>query len=312
MQREFRQFEWNGQLESDWRVLLALALAEDLGHDGDWTSRALIAPGIRGSAELVARRAGVIAGLPAVPATLAAVDPGLRFSPAVDDGQRVEASQLVGRIDGPAVAILSAERIMLNLLGRLSGIATRTRQFVDAVAGTAARIYDTRKTTPGWRRLEKYAVRCGGGWNHREGLFAAVLIKDNHLAVGRVGRGPDETFSAANAVRRARAFLRQQRGDAAEPMIVEVELDSLDRLEEVLAAEPDIVLLDNMTPAQLREAVARRDALGSRVEFEASGGVDLENVRDVAGCGVERISIGALTHSAPALDLALDWADPAD
>lgn len=311
MPREFRQFEWNEQIKSDWRALLALALAEDLGHDGDWTSRALIAPGVHGSAELVARRAGVIAGLPGVPVTLAAVDPALRFSPELSDGRRVEAGQVVGRIEGPAAAILSAERIVLNLLGRLSGIATRTGQFVDAVAGTDARVYDTRKTTPGWRRLEKYAVRCGGGWNHREGLFAAVLIKDNHLAVGRAGPSPNETYSAAEAVRRARDFLCRHRGDTAEPLIVEVEIDSLDRLEEVLAAEPDIVLLDNMTPAQLREAVARRDALRAPVELEASGGIDLGNIREVAASGVERISVGALTHSAPALDLALDWSAPA-
>ena len=210
-------------------------------------------------------------------------------------------------------ACLAAERVLLNLLGRLSGIATLTRQYVDAMAGTKARIYDTRKTTPGWRRLEKYAVRCGGGWNHRTGLFEAVLIKDNHLAFGSQSPATATAtdalrYTPAEAVGLARRFLREQAAaDAAAPMIVEVEVDSLDQLDAVLAAGPDLVLLDNMQPGELRQAVARRDAVAPAVELEASGGVDLRGVRRIAETGVERISVGALTHSAVALDIGLDW-----
>jgi nicotinate-nucleotide pyrophosphorylase (carboxylating) len=198
------------------------------------------------------------------------------------------------------------ERPLLNLLGRLSGIATLTREYVAQIAGTKARVYDTRKTTPGWRRLEKYAVRCGGGMNHRTGLFDAVLVKDNHLALAA-----GENVTPADAVRRARDFLEQTNAqrDGGE-LLIEVEVDSLDQLANVLPAGPDIVLLDNMSPATLREAVRRRDALAPAVELEASGGVTLQTIRGIAETGVERISVGALTHSAPALDLGLDWCLP--
>jgi nicotinate-nucleotide pyrophosphorylase (carboxylating) len=201
---------------------------------------------------------------------------------------------------------------MLNLLGRLSGIATLTRQFVEAVAGTKARIYDTRKTMPGWRRLEKYAVHCGGGHNHRTGLYDAILIKDNHLAFGREEHNA-AAFTPAVAVRKAQAFLAEQlasessRGAPDPQMLIEIEVDSLEQFREVLPERPDIVLLDNMTPEQLREAVRIRDAGGFACELEASGGVDLQTVRAIAESGVERISSGALTHSAINLDVALDW-----
>jgi nicotinate-nucleotide pyrophosphorylase (carboxylating) len=270
----------------------------------------------------------------------------------------VAAEECVGTIEGPARGLLGAERILLNLLGRLSGIATLTRRYVDAVAGTKARIYDTRKTTPGWRRLEKYAVRCGGGWNHRGGLDEAVLIKDNHLALAARSAGAgtaaerwSAAFTPAEAVARARRFIWQHVPPLT--IIVEVEVDTLEQLDAVLGEKgespsfprsaweptvgdagshaergnqnpnnaergnqnpnspdpffPDIVLLDNMTPAQLREAVARRDAAGATVELEASGGVDLATVGAIAAAGVERISVGALTHSAVALDFGLDW-----
>jgi len=176
-----------------------------------------------------------------------------------------------------------------------------TRQFVQAVQGTSAGVYDTRKTTPGWRRLEKYAVRCGGGRNHRTGLFDAVLIKDNHLALMQLRPG--------EAVRRARDFLRSslRDPDQAEAMIIEVEVDTLEQLEDALPAGPDLILLDNMSLSQLRAAVVRRDAVAPGVELEASGGVNLQTVRAIADTGIERISVGALTHSAVALDVALDW-----
>jgi nicotinate-nucleotide pyrophosphorylase (carboxylating) len=241
--------------------------------------------------------------------TLRRFDDRLRWRSAAWDGQAIAAGQALGRIDGPGRGLLAAERPLLNFLGRLSGIASLVRKYVDAVAGTAARIYDTRKTTPGWRSLEKYAVRQGGGWNHRAGLFEAVLIKDNHLAfgehLGQMGTVP--LFSPAEAVVRARRFLADRLGPAGRDVIVEVEVDTLEQLDEVLAARPDLILLDNMTPAQLREAVGRRDAAGTAIELEASGGIDLATVRQIAETGVERISVGAVTHSAATLDFGLDW-----
>ena len=204
--------------------------------------------------------------------------------------------------------LLVAERLLLNLVGHLSGIATLTRQYVQQTAGTSARIYDTRKTLPGYRRLEKYAVRCGGGHNHRTGLFDAILIKDNHLAFGR--SAAQAGFTPAEAVAASRQFLQATLSpELAERMIVEVEVDSLQQLDEVLPACPDIVLLDNLPPEQLAEAVRRRDAAGSSAQLEASGGVRLESVGRIAQSGVDRISVGALTHSAPWLDVGLDWSD---
>jgi nicotinate-nucleotide pyrophosphorylase (carboxylating) len=302
MAREFQQIIWDQRLEHDWNALLRLAIAEDLGTAGDWTTNALVDNDIMGQAKVVVRKAGVVAGLPGVGPTLAVVDPRLRWSPQTEDGQRVAKGECLGAIGGPARGLLSAERIVLNLLGRLSGIATLTCQYVDAVAGTKARIYDTRKTTPGWRRLEKYAVRCGGGCNHRGGLDEAVLIKDNHLALGATGA---TAFAPAEAVVLARQFAQQHVADHT--LIVEVEVDTLDQLDAVVSVHPDIVLLDNMTPALLREAVARRNAADPSIELEASGGVNLATVRAIAESGVDRISVGALTHSAPALDIGLDW-----
>ena len=304
MSKEFQQTVWDAQLEKDWQALLRLAIDEDLGTRGDWTSRALVAEDVAGRAAVVARQPGVVAGLPGVATALAAFDPYLRWWPQTDDGQSVAKDTCVGTVEGPARALLAAERVLLNLLGRLSGIATLTRQYVDAVAGTKARIYDTRKTTPGWRRLEKYAVRCGGGRNHRRGLDEAVLIKDNHLALGsRAGEAGQ--FTPAEAVLRARRFVAATAGDLA--MVIEVEVDTLEQLDAVFPARPDIVLLDNMAPGQLREAVERRDARDPAIELEASGGVNLGTVRQIALSGVERISVGALTHSAVALDFGLDW-----
>jgi nicotinate-nucleotide pyrophosphorylase (carboxylating) len=360
MPREFPQITWDSRLDADCRALIGLALAEDLGVEGDWTSKALMPEDAERRAAVAAREETVVAGLPAVGLTLAAVDPRLKWRPEVQDGAVLGPGARAGVIEGPAQGILAAERILLNFISRLSGIADLTRQYVAAVAGTAARIYDTRKTAPGWRRLEKYAVRCGGGWNHRAGLSEAVLIKDNHLAWGGVkdggqdgnqtGRvesrkskveiktptldsrlstfdkqqmhskqaensaedsnslpkGEGRIFTPAEAVRRARDYLRRHAGERSAEMIVEIEVDTLDQLAAVLPAGPDLVLLDNMTPEELRRAVALRNRLNSGVELEASGGVDLSRVREVAETGVERISVGALTHSAPARDFGLD------
>ena len=209
---------------------------------------------------------------------------------------------------GPARDLLTAERLVLNLLGRLSGIATHTRRYVDAVSGTAAGIYDTRKTTPGWRRLEKYAVRCGGARNHRTGLFDAVLIKDNHLALLARQSGAAQAAPDA-AVARVRRFLEETAHEHARlmHMLIEVEVDTLEQIDQALRALPDIVLLDNMPVEQLRDAVRRRNECSPETELEASGGVTLETIRGIAETGVERISVGALTHSAVTLDVALDW-----
>lgn len=298
--KDFTQQGWDEAAAAAWEELLRLAVREDLERLYDWTTVALVASAAQGAARVVARRAGVAAGLAAAPRTLDEYDRALEWQPMAVDGEHLQAGQPLGRIEGPARGILTSERVLLNLLGRLSGIATLTRRYVEAVAGTRARIYDTRKTTPGWRVLEKYAVTQGGGHNHRLGLYDAVLIKDNHLAL----RSERHAGGAAQAVRDARAFVDSM---AAGPMIVEVEVDSLAQLADALDAGPDVVLLDNFKVDALREAVALRDVRRPGTPLEASGGVSLDSVRAIAETGVDRISVGALTHSAPWLDIALDW-----
>ncbi len=307
MTKEFRQIEWDQTVEDDCRQIIRLAVREDLDRLFDWTTLCLVPSGVRGSAAVVSRKSGVVAGLRAAELALSEMDGEVNWSAAAADGEAVSAGQTLATVDGPARSLLSAERILLNLIGRLSGIATLTRSYVDAVSGTRARIYDTRKTTPGWRRLEKYAVRCGGGHNHRTGLFDAILIKDNHLAFAAAGVGAPR-MTPAEAVRRARETADSMIADQpATPLIVEVEVDTLAQLGEVLGAGPDLVLLDNMPPELLSRAVALRNALAPGIELEASGGVELASVAAIAASGVERISVGALTHSAPGLDVGLDW-----
>jgi len=306
MSKEFHQVTWDDALQADAQQIIRLAIREDVEDQCDWTSRALVPPQATGQAAVVARQSGVIAGLPAAEMALAEIDARLHWEPQMTDGAALLSGDRVALIRGPAQSLLTAERTVLNLLGRLSGIATLARRYVDAVSGTKARIYDTRKTTPGWRRLEKYAVRCGGASNHRTGLFEAVLIKDNHLAFGAASSDATH-YTPAEAVIRARAFLAEHAPASGRGMIVEVEVDTLEQLDQVLRADPDIVLLDNMSPDQLREAVARRDAANPAVELEASGGVNLQTIRAIAESGVDRISVGALTHSAVSLDIALDW-----
>lgn len=304
--KEFRQIAWDEDVEDDCRQLIRLAVREDLGRLYDWTTVALVGETATGKARVAARQPGVIAGLPAARVALDEYDPQIEFEPRAADGDAAAAGQVVAELSGPARSLLTAERPLLNLLGHLSGIATLTSEYVRAAAGTAARIYDTRKTTPGWRRLEKYAVRAGGGWNHRLGLFDAILIKDNHLALGATvehGR-----YTPAEAVMKTREFLCDLGADdPRREMIVEVEVDTLEQLAEVLPAEPDIVLLDNLPPAALREAVRMRNAANPQILLEASGGIDLTTVADVAASGVDRISVGALTHSARWFDVGLDW-----
>jgi nicotinate-nucleotide pyrophosphorylase (carboxylating) len=302
---EFHQTVWDKLLEDDCRQLVRLAVREDLDRHMDVTTMALIEPESQGRAVVVARQSGVMCGLRAIELTLDEMEITAQWTPHVHDGDAVVPATVVGTLTGPARDLLTAERLLLNLVGRLSGVATLTRQYVRQVAGTRARIYDTRKTTPGWRRLEKFAVRCGGGCNHRTGLFDAVLIKDNHLAhVAAAGHG---RLSPAEAVDHVRRRLREMLPNDAESMIVEVEVDSLEQLALVLPKQPDMVLLDNMSLDQLRQAVVLRDASEVITQLEASGGVNLTTVADIAQTGVDRISVGALTHSAAALDVALDW-----
>jgi nicotinate-nucleotide pyrophosphorylase (carboxylating) len=244
-----------------------------------------------------------VAGLPTVPTVLGEMELGIQWEQKVDDGGAVQAGASLGIFEGAAAEILRAERIVLNFLGHLSGVATLTHKYVQQAQGTKVRIYDTRKTTPGWRLLEKYAVRCGGGHNHRLGLYDAILIKDNHLALlASEGMTP-----AMAAIRAKLVGALKPSGGSGGPLLIEIEIDRLDDLDAVLRAAPDIVLLDNMSPAQLAEAVACRNRVAPQVELEASGGVSLETVRAIAQAGVDRISVGALTHSAPSMDFGLDW-----
>jgi nicotinate-nucleotide pyrophosphorylase (carboxylating) len=272
------------------RAVVSGALAEDIGQ-GDLTTLAVIPAGARAEALVVMREPGVVAGLPVLEAVFAALDSALTLESDVADGQSVAAGATLARVAGSARAILTGERVALNLLQRLCGIATLTARYVAAVRGLPVRILDTRKTTPGLRALEKYAVRAGGGTNHRFGLYDAVMLKDNHLAL-LAAHGVD----IGEAVARARA--------AVGPMVrIEVEADTVEQVRAAAAAGADLILLDNMGPALLREAVA---AAAGRARLEASGSITLETVRAVAEAGVDYISVGALTHSARALDIGLD------
>lgn len=266
---------------------LRIALREDLGRAGDLTTNAIVAAERAGSADLVARGAGTVSGLIAAARVFALLDPTIDVELFVRDGARVEAGTRLARLNGALRTILTGERTALNMLGRLCGVATATRRYVDLVAGTRATIVDTRKTTPGMRALEKAAVRDGGGKNHRFGLDDAILIKDNHVAVAG---------GIVPAIVAARAF-------AGHLVLVEVEVDTLEQLDEALGAGAQIVLLDNFTIDGLAEGVRRT---AGRALLEASGGVNASTVRAIAESGVDLISVGALTHSAVALDVALD------
>jgi nicotinate-nucleotide pyrophosphorylase (carboxylating) len=277
-------------------VLIGLALEEDLAQVGDITSSATIPGDLQGNARFVARAAGVLAGLMVVERLVEQFQVLPRWRPHHADGDRLDHGSLIAEVGGPVRSILALERTALNFLQRLSGTATLTARFVAATEGTSAAIFDTRKTTPGWRILEKYAVRCGGGRNHRLGLHDAVLIKDNHLAALQ-SQGVADPITAAIAAARAHV---------PPGVVVEVEVDSLDQLDRALGCAPDIILVDNLGAEVLAEAVRRRDHAAPKVELEASGGVTLDTVWALARTGVDRISVGSLTHSAAALDIALD------
>jgi nicotinate-nucleotide pyrophosphorylase (carboxylating) len=265
--------------------LIAVALAEDIGL-GDVTTRSILPPGSQSRATILVKEEGVIAGLPVAKAVFQKVDPKIEFKPLVVDGAKVKPTSVVANLSGPTASILTAERTALNFLQHLSGIATLTAAFVAAVAGTRTVILDTRKTTPGFRLLEKYAVRLGGGRNHRRGLYDMLLVKDNHIHA---------TGPLSLTVRRAR--------DAHPSLLLEVEVTSLEQLKEALSMSVDRIMLDNMDLETIRQAV--RMGAG-RVPFEVSGGVSLENVRAIAATGVDFISVGALTHSSMDLDLSLE------
>jgi nicotinate-nucleotide pyrophosphorylase (carboxylating) len=268
---------------------VAAALDEDLGQAGDITTDAIIPPDAHGKAEIVAREEGVVAGLDLAEAAFRILDPDINFTRVVADGERVAAGGTIAKVEGCTRALLTAERTALNFLGQLSGIATLTASFVAAVKGTKARIACTRKTTPNLRAFEKYAVRAGGGINHRFGLYDATLIKDNHIA-------------AAGGIANALNMLRPRIGHLVK---VEVEVDTLAELEEALCHQIDAVLLDNMDVATMKKAV---DLVKGRVVTEASGGVTLETVGEIAKTGVDVISVGALTHAPRSLDSSLEWA----
>ncbi|HLP09863.1 MAG TPA: carboxylating nicotinate-nucleotide diphosphorylase [Opitutaceae bacterium] len=295
-----RRLRWVDLDPAYLRRLVALARAEDLAgaglrraprRTGDVTTLGQRLTG-RGTADLVAREELVVCGLGIIPLVLAAYGRGCTVKPRVRDGARVPPGTVVATLSGPSRVLLPAERPLLNFLQRLSGIATTTRRYVDALGSSRTRLLDTRKTTPGWRMLEKYAVACGGSCNHRLGLFDRVMLKDNHLAAAGATAG--ERLAAA--VRRARA--------AAPDLPIEVEVDSLVQIPPVLEAGADIILLDNFTVPQLREAIT---LIGGRAFTEASGGVNLRTIPDLAGLGLDFISTGALVHHSVWIDIGLDW-----
>lgn len=371
--RDFQTITWCQAVEDDFRNILEQAIREDVESIGDLTSLALIPEQAKGCASVVSRSEGIIAGMPTVPVILEVLCPEVTWKPWVKDGVRIGRGQKIGTLRGPARGLMQVERLILNFLARLSGIASTTDLYVQAIANSGASVYDTRKTTPGWRLLEKYAVQCGGAKNHRSGLYDAILIKDNHLALaaGRAGLDALE-YNPAEAVRQVRAFLaqqdelgprppvqcrdcspsirkmrsaliaavaeatgstmlssiiaktpgyiieqaRKQHGEVprepamnfpATEVIVEVEVDTFQQFESVLSADPDIIMLDNMSVDLMRQAVELRNTRKPWIELEASGGITLETIGRVAETGVERISVGALTHSFQMFDLGLDW-----
>jgi len=277
-------------------ALVRTALFEDLRGRVDLTTQLMIPDQAQGTIQIVSRQPGVLAGGVIIPLIIEELPGTVELTDLLPDGSPLQPGTVIARLQGAVRTLLTAERTILNFMTMLSGVATLTNQYVLAVAGTPARILETRKTLPGLRALQKYAVRCGGGTNHRIGLYDAVLVKDNHLAWYH----SQHAGSLADAVRHVRT-------GAPVGMTIEFEVDSLQQLEEMLPARPDIVLLDNMTTEQLQLAVHLRDVAAPEVLLEASGGVNLATVAAIARTGVDRISIGAITHSAPALDLGFDW-----
>ena len=307
----FTQQEWSAALIDDLRQLVRLSVREDIEDQYDWTTVATVPLDKLGAADIVIRQTGVVAGVQIAELVFdeMSIDSEVRIL--VADGDVVEAGTTAVSLSALAVDLLTAERIILNFMGRLCGIATQTSEYVKLLAGTGVTVYDTRKTTPGWRRLEKYATRCGGAVNHRNGLNDAILIKDNHLAAcAATLSGDDNSDVIGDAIEKSRELIQAvvAAGNAIDAaMPIEVEVDTLAQLQIALSHHPDIVLLDNMSHDQLRSAVAMRSDVAPEVQLEASGGVTHQTIRAIAETGVDRISVGALTHSATSLDVALDW-----
>lgn len=296
---------WGAPEESAAKRLITLALAEDLvapdGRRGDVTCKALVPEKLGGQAALVARAEGILAGAPILALVFGQLNPGVKVELLISEGTPLSPGMPIARLRGPMRALLEGERTALNLLQRLSGVATMAKSYANLISDLPCLVLDTRKTTPGWRVLEKYAVRIGGASNHRMGLADGILVKDNHLAC-LSGKMRADPATAQQATKKAREFAK-----AHPPLRLEVEVETLDQLRSVLAENPDVVLLDNMTPAKVREAVEIRNSLAPAVKLEASGGIRRENLRDYALAGVDRISIGAITHQATALDMAIDF-----
>jgi len=291
------KIEFNSECESAARVLAGMSLQEDLRDVGDVTSLSTIPADLTATVNIVSRQHGVVCGLVVLPIVFSELSASVTARFYVHDGDPVTEQTLIASITGPVRALLTGERTVLNFMTLLSGIASRTAMFVAEVQHTKAVILDTRKTFPGYRLLQKYAVRCGGGTNHRMGLYDGILIKDNHIAA----RG-DSTCAAA--VKDSRRYARAHNLNPK----IEIEVDSLEQLHDALTEAPEIILLDNMSPATMKQAVAIRDISASRsTQLEASGSVTLQTVRAIAESGVDRISIGSLTHSSPALDIGFDW-----
>ncbi|MCR9210402.1 MAG: carboxylating nicotinate-nucleotide diphosphorylase [bacterium] len=306
---DYRPVQLDDALENDLRQLVRLSIAEDLDIAVDWTTVAMIAPERRGACQIVPRCTGIAAGIALAPWIVDEFDADLEVEVLIDEGAPLVPGEPIVRLSGSARDLLTSERVLLNILSRLCGVATLTGRYVEAIGEHTARLYDTRKTTPGWRRLEKYAVRCGGGHNHRTGLYDGFLIKDNHLALGRSENDPSSKLTAGEAATRAVAMRGASVNELVAPPMVEIEVDTLEQFEQVATTGIDIVLLDNFSLEDLRRAVARRDELGVTLDLEASGNVTIDTIGNVAATGVDRISSGALTHQATWLDLGMDWLD---
>ncbi len=303
---DYPRVEADALLESDLRMLVRLSIAEDLRDAMDWTTVCLIDADRQGGCEIVPRGEGVCAGMATLAWIVDEFDASLEVTCLQEDGSTLVAGQPIARLTGNARDLLTCERTILNILSRMCGVATQTRRYAQEIASTKSRLYDTRKTTPGWRLLEKYAVGCGGGHNHRSGLHDGFLIKDNHLALAGDSSGP---LAASTAAKKAIQWRGANVEHLVAPNMVEIEVDSLEQFRDVISTNPDIILLDNFSLDALREAVAIRDRENSAVELEASGNVTIDTIADIATTGVERISCGALTHQATWLDLGFDWFD---
>jgi len=306
--RDYSPVVVDAAMEDDCRQLIRLAVREDLDRAIDWTTVCLIDEDKQGRCDVVSRQVGICAGIVTVAWIIDEMEADLNLETFIADGDPLVVGKPMLRLTCNARDLLTCERLILNLMSRLSGVATLTNRFTTQLVGTLSRLYDTRKTTPGFRRLEKYAVRCGGGYNHRTGLFDGFLVKDNHLALGgETVDGKRFPMSPRTAAERARAWAGGKSESTQAPEIVEIEVDSMEQLANVLPARPDIVLVDNFSIDNLRCAVAMRNEIAPEVELEASGNVKIDTIREIALTGVERISSGALTHHAVWLDLGMDW-----